>query len=97
MVRHIVLLTLRPEADPSAVRAIVEALGELPSQIPVLRRYEIAIDAGLADGNAHLVVIADLDDPTAWADYLDHPAHRRVIEEQILPVLADRRAIQLEI
>jgi hypothetical protein len=97
MIRHIVLLTFRPETDPSATQAIVDALDGLPAQIPALRRYEIATDAGLADGNADLVVLADVDDPQAWADYRDHPAHRRVIEEHILPVLEDRRAIQYEL
>jgi hypothetical protein len=94
MIRHIVLLTLRDDAGPAAVTDIREALEALPAQIPAIRSYDVAADAGLAGGNADLAVIAVFDDQDGWAEYRDHPAHRRVIEERILPVLAERRAIQ---
>lgn len=94
MIRHIVLLTLRDDADPSAVTGLREALEALPAQIPAIRTYEVLTDAGLAATNADLAVVADFDDPDAWEEYRDHPAHRKVIEEQLLPLLVERRAIQ---
>jgi hypothetical protein len=96
MFRHIVLLTLVPDATEEQRRAIVDGLEALPPQIPALRSYEVRVDAGLADGNAHIGVVADFDDATGWQEYTVHPAHRAVIERHILPMLANRTAIQFE-
>ncbi len=37
------------------------------------------------------------DDVAGWRAYRDHPEHRRVIDEHIQPVLAERAALQFEI
>ncbi len=89
--RHIALLTFAPGAD---VDAIAQALHALPAQIPELRRYEIGRDARLAPDNAHLAVIAELDDQAGYEAYRDHPAHQAVIAELITPHLIARTAVQ---
>jgi hypothetical protein len=94
MIRHIVLLTLREDADAAAHVSIREALETLPGRVPSIVDYEVAIDEGLAEGNASISVIADFEDVAGWEAYRDHPAHRRIIEELIAPNLADRKAIQ---
>lgn len=94
MFRHIVLLTLVPEATDEDRRAIVEELETLPSIVGALRSYEVRLDAGLADDNAHIAVVADFDDEAGYVEYRDDPTHRRIIETRIAPVLAARRASQ---
>lgn len=89
--RHIALLTFAPGAD---VDAIAEALRTLPAEIPELRRYVVARDAGLAADNADLAVVADVDDQAGYETYRDHPAHRAVIAERIAPHLIARTAVQ---
>jgi hypothetical protein len=89
--RHIVLLTLADDCD---VDGVVDALRGLPAQIPELRSYVVGRDAGLAEGNATVAVVADLDDAAAWATYRDHPAHQQVIAERIRPWLVARTAVQ---
>lgn len=94
MLRHVVLLRLTEGTPPEHVEEIVGALRELPGRIPELRSYTVGRDLGLAPTNADLIVVADLDDDAAYARYRDHPAHRRVLDELISPVLAERSAVQ---
>ncbi|HUW04216.1 MAG TPA: Dabb family protein [Acidimicrobiales bacterium] len=94
MIRHIVLLEFTAEADEASIEALVADLRALPDAIDEIETYDVARDAGLADRNAHLAVIATFADESAWAVYRDHPEHLRIIAEQIRPVLARRSAVQ---
>lgn len=95
MFRHIVLLTLRDDATDDARDEIVDRLRELPGRIDSIRRYEVALDLGLSEGNATVAVVADFDDRAGWEEYRDHPDHVAVIEGSIRPVLAARTATQI--
>jgi hypothetical protein len=95
--RHIVLLTLNPDATDEDHDRIVQGLAELPAAISAIRSYTIGRDAKLNDGNADICVVADFDDASGYLVYRDHPAHVEVIQQRILPVLASRCAIQHEI
>jgi hypothetical protein len=93
--RHIVLLRFEG-AEAGQVAAVVDALRALPPQIPELARYDVALDARLDSGagNADLAVVAEFADAEGYAVYRDHPAHRKVIDELILPILTARMAHQ---
>ncbi len=60
----------------------------------MLRGYVVGSDAGLDGGNYDLAIVADFDDIESYRTYRDHPAHRKVIDERIRPILADRAAVQ---
>lgn len=96
MLTHVVLLKFQPGTDRFRLDSLADSLRALPSQIPEIRDYTVGVDIGLADGNAEVAVIARFDDAEGHAIYTNHPAHRKVIEEQILPVLASRNATQFE-
>ena len=89
--RHVVLLTLDADCD---VDAVLASLRTLPAAIPELRRYEVGRDAGLVDGNATVAVVADFDDEAGWRTYTTHPAHTRIIDQQVKPHLHARTAAQ---
>jgi len=97
MIRHIVLLKLQDTATDADRANILEGLATLPGLIPPLRSYVFGTDAGLAEGNADIAVVADFDDVAGYEAYRDHEAHQQVIAERIRPVLATRTAIQYEI
>ena len=97
MLRHVVLLTWVPGTPPETVEAVVTALRALPARIPEIRAYSVGRDAGVAEGNAHLAVVADFDDVEGWRVYRDDPEHQRVIAELIRPNLADRTAAQFHV
>jgi hypothetical protein len=97
MIRHIVLLTLRPDSPPDAAAGIVAALRGLPSLIPAIRDYQAGVDLAIASGNATVAATATFDDEAGYLEYRDHPAHRGVIERYIDPVRESRAAIQFRI
>jgi hypothetical protein len=94
MFRHVVALTFSDDATDDQIRAVVDGLRGLPAVIPELRSYVVGRDAGLADDNADVVVVADCDDVDGYVAYRDHPAHRQVIAECIAPILVARTAVQ---
>jgi hypothetical protein len=97
VIRHIVMLRWQDGTAPEQRQALVDALEGLPALIPEIRAYVVRADAGLADGNADLVVLADFDDVAGWRAYMEQPDHQRVIAERIRPILASRTAIQVEL
>lgn len=92
-----VLLQLVDGVSDAAVERIVDHLRALPSVVPGIESYEVGVDLGLAEDNARLSVIAEFADEQTYLAYRDHPEHRRVIEEQIRPVLARRSATQYDV
>jgi hypothetical protein len=97
VIRHVVVLRWQDDATAEQRQAVVDGLRALPAVIPELRAYVVGVDAGLAEGNADLVVIGDTDDEVGWRAYMEHPAHQQVIAERIRPILAARTAIQIEL
>ena len=94
MIRHVSLLTWVDDVSPEQIQAVTDGLRPLPSLIPELRDYRVGPDLGIDDGTASFVVIGDFDDADGYRAYRDHPAHRAVGVDHILPILAARRAAQ---
>ncbi len=96
MFRHVVVLTLTPEATDDQRSVLMTALRRLPDSIAAIRHYSAGLDAGIDRGNADVVAVGDFDDQAGYVEYRDHPAHQQVITDFILPILASRTAIQYE-
>jgi hypothetical protein len=96
MFRHVVLLRFDSDTPMEHVDRVADRLRELPGSIPALRSYVVGRDVGLAADNAHLAVIAEFDDVDGYLTYRDDPAHRRIIDEMIVPHLASRSAAQFD-
>lgn len=43
------------------------------------------------------MVVADFDDAAGYVTYRDHPMHRAMVEQYVIPMVASRAAIQFEI
>lgn len=96
-IRHVVTLTFRDDVTDDQVRGIVTALRALPDAIPELKGYVVGTDVGRSEGNASLGIVADFDSWEGFEAYRDHPLHREVATDLILPVLTDRGAVQHEL
>ena len=92
--RHVVTLTFADDTTDDQLDAIVEGLRGLPEAIPEIADYVVGLDAGLAEGNATLAIVADFASEDDYATYRDHPAHHAVIQERIIDHLAGRSAVQ---
>jgi len=97
MLRHVVLLKFVDEATQEQRQAVLDGLATLPPAIPAIRSYRFGLDAGIAQGNHDLAVVADFDDAAGYIEYVAHPAHQQVIAERIRPILASRAAVQYEL
>lgn len=95
--RHVVMFRWRSGTPESQLAALERALAELPRQVAEIRRYRFGRDAGAVSGNFDFAIVADFADRAAWQRYVDHPAHQKLITEQIRPILAERAATQLAV
>jgi stress responsive alpha/beta barrel protein len=96
MIRHVVLFRWTPDATQEQKQRVAAELRRLPALLPVLRRYDVGADLGLAEGNFEFAVVADLDDLEDLQTYRDDAEHRAVIAEFIQPIIAQRAAVQYE-
>lgn len=86
MFHHIVLLRFRPDSTAEQHQAVVDELRALPQTISELVDYQVHLDAGLGENNAHISVAATFADEAGWRIYATHPAHLKVIDERIDPI-----------
>ena len=96
MIRHVVLFTWSETADADRRARSIEALRGLRESVGGMTSLTVADDAGLTEGNADTVLIADFPDVDAYRGYQRHPAHVDVLDEHVRPFLAGRRAVQYE-
>ena len=94
MIRHVVVFTWSEAADAERRRTTVAALQRLREDVGGMTSLVVAEDAGLTDGNADTVLIADFPDAEAFSRYARDPVHQAVIAEHVRPWLAQRSAVQ---
>lgn len=96
MIRHTVLFRWKPEATEEDRKQVATELAKLPSMVPSIRAFASGADVGLVEGNFDFAVTADFDDVAGYFAYRDDPGHRDIIARYILPLAAQRAAIQFE-
>jgi hypothetical protein len=94
MIRHVVVFTWSADVDTARRRTTLEALRRLRQDVGGMSYFAVAEDAGLSDGNADTVLIADFPDVEAFYRYAQDPVHLSVIAEHVRPWLAGRSAVQ---
>ncbi|MBM7808420.1 hypothetical protein JOD57_004257 [Geodermatophilus bullaregiensis] len=97
MIRHVVHFTWSDSADEARRAETVAALRRLPEQVPGPVAFTVAPDAGLVEGNAHTILVADFPDAGTFRGYATDPTHLAVIAEHVRPYLAARSAVQYEL
>ena len=97
MFRHVVLITWKPGATEAQKGAVAGELGKLPGVIDVIRGYRFGPDAGINPASCDFALVADFDDADGYLAYRDHPAHRKVVEDYLNPIVASRASAQYRI
>jgi hypothetical protein len=97
MIRHVVTFTWKQTAGEEQVAAAIAALRGLRQEVGGMSFLAVGEDAGLSDGNASAVLIADFADAEAFYRYAQDPVHLSVIAEFVRPVLAARAAVQYHV
>jgi len=96
MLRHVALFTWKPDASDVSIRAFSDGLADLSIRIPEIRSYRFGPDARLGGGTEDFALVADFDDADAYRRYAEHPAHRHLIAELLMPIVAGRHAVRYE-
>jgi hypothetical protein len=97
MIRHVVVFTWSEAADAQRRAGAIEALRRLRQDVGGMTSLVVAEDAGLSEGNADTVLIADFPDVEAFSRYAQDPVHLAVLAEHVRPWLAARSAVQYEV
>ena len=94
MIRHVVVFAWSADADADRRATSVAALRGLQETVGGMTALVVEDDAGLVEGNAHTVLIADFPDAKAFTRYAQDPVHLGVLAEHVRPWLAGRSAVQ---
>ncbi len=97
MIRHVVVFTWSQAADAQRRARAVEALRGLRQEVGGMTSLVVADDAGLSEGNADTVLIADFPDVESFSRYARDPVHLAVLAEHVRPWLASRSAVQYRV
>jgi hypothetical protein len=95
MLRHIVLLTFKPDATAEQKAAVADALEALRS-VPEVRSLTCGANVGSAPSHCDYALVADFDDMAAFRRYLASPPHRAYVEGPARAAVARIAAIQHE-
>lgn len=96
MIRHVVLLTWNEGVTDDHVATVCAGLARLPGLIPEIVGYEFGRDLGFGPANADFAIAATFASSADYEVYATHPEHVAVIERDIAPIRAHRRAVQFE-
>jgi len=95
MILHIVLFNWKEGTTPAQIEALNQATAALRTAVPELKGMHFGADAGLRAGNAHWGLAALFADADGWRAYQEHPAHKALLADHIVPLLASRSAMQI--
>jgi quinol monooxygenase YgiN len=76
VVRNVVMIALKPDADLDAVDEIQSRLIALDT--PGCVAYTLGNDLGLRDGNWSFAIVADFEDEASYRAYDTDPEHNRL-------------------
>jgi hypothetical protein len=79
VIRNVVTVKLRADADPARVGALVEAFKAM--DCPGTLSYTVGTDAGLREGNWSLAIVADFVDVDSYRGYDADAEHNRLRAE----------------
>jgi hypothetical protein len=94
MIRHTVLFKWTDAATSEQKQSVAARLSALPAIVPSIRAFLLGHDAALATGNFDFAVTADFDDEAGFFAYRDDAAHREIVTRDVLPITAQRVAVQ---
>ena len=78
MIRHVVMIKFKPEAEISEREKVVAGLRALPQTIDVIREFEVGVDVLHLSRSYDVAIVSSFADLGALDTYQRHPAHVEV-------------------
>jgi D-serine dehydratase len=95
MIRHSVLITVKPDATAEEIADLVAVTRSLASDIPLIRQWEVGL--GLNPGGATVGIVGLFDSLDDYAAYYAHPAHKACAQNYIVPCMESGVQVQFEV
>lgn len=96
MIKHVVIMKVRPGIPPAQVEAMLEALDRLPLEVPGVKNWSLGKNFNPDYPDNHYAIVCEFEGPEALELYLDHPYHMRVRKEHTHPTLDSRSIVDYE-
>jgi quinol monooxygenase YgiN len=80
MLRHIVLVTFKPEATAEQRAAVRSAVESFSVQVPEVRSLVCGENVGSGPNHHDFAMVADFDDLAAFRRYIASPAHQAYVQ-----------------
>ena len=96
MLRHIVLVTFKPEATAAQRAAMHATVAAFEDQIPELLSLTCGENVGSGPNHHDFAIVADFDDLPAFRRYTESDAHQSYLETHAKTIVGKLAAIQHE-
>ncbi len=94
VIRNVVTVKLRPDADAGRVEELIEAFRQM--DCPGTLSYSVGRDAGMREGNWSLAIVADFTDAEAYRAYDADGEHNR-LRGELAPLAEAISRVQLDL
>jgi Stress responsive A/B Barrel Domain len=94
---HQVTFRWKEGTTPEQIAGLEESLAGLAERCEGVLSYGFGPDLGLREGNADYGVVGVFADLEAYQAYASLPYHLDLIRDRVLPILAERSALQFRI
>lgn len=95
--RHVVMFRWSDDSTPEGRDRAIRGLEAFAIDIRDLGMLRIGVDAGLAEGNFDVVVVADFPDRETYLGYAGDPRHGAMVATYLAPVTSARAAVQTDL
>lgn len=89
MIEHIVIFKIKPNTPQNRITAMTDALNGLMNQIPQLMDMHAGINFSPRSKDFGVMLVSRFKHKEDLRIYMDHPAHRKVIDDYIHPIRED--------
>ncbi|SLN53326.1 Dabb family protein [Roseisalinus antarcticus] len=97
MIRHVVLVSFKPEASADQTSAWHDAVTELCKQSPEVLSFSLGRNIGSGPNHHDAALVADFADMESFRRYVGSDQHKAYVENHARQVTAKLAAIQHEI
>jgi hypothetical protein len=97
LIVHLVTFRWKNDVTQADVDSLCDQLRKLAPQIPGLLAFQFGINAGLRTGTGDFGIVAVMETAEALHAYMEHPEHKKVVQEWTNRMSAARIPVQFEL
>lgn len=80
MIKHVVVMKFKKDAEDAGIRGFQKKLGALPGDIPEIKSYEFGPDIVRSERSYDFALVSVFEDIESLKKYQVHPRHQEVLK-----------------